>query len=323
MTGRRGHTIAWDDPLSPEKANSEVGREEAIRVLSETVPTRLNDPKSSAIIVVMQRLHENDPSGYILASELGYEHLCIPMEFEPERRTTTKIGWTDPRTHDGELLDPIRFPPSVIDRDKRAMGSYAWAGQMQQRPSPRGGGMFKREWFPVVAAAPAGCRWVRGWDLAATASDSAAYTAGVLIGRAMDGRFYIADARRIQGTAAEVERLIVNTATQDGEAVRGSIPQDPGQAGKAQSQYLIRQLAGYAYTATPESGDKETRALPLAAQAEAGNVMIVRGDWNGDFLDEMAGFPTARFKDQVDATTRAFAVLCEPQSSFAHREFAL
>ena len=92
MTGRRGHTIAWDDPLSPEKANSDVAREEAIRIFKETLPTRLNDPESSAIIVVMQRLHANDPSGYILANDLGYEHLMIPMEFEPERRKTTSIG---------------------------------------------------------------------------------------------------------------------------------------------------------------------------------------------------------------------------------------
>lgn len=306
MTGRRGHTIAWDDPLSPEKANSEPGRDEAIRILSETVPTRLNDPEKSAIIIVMQRVHENDPSGYILERDLGYDHLCIPMEFEADRRTTTSIGWTDPRTKEGELLDAVRFPPQVVDRDKKAMGSYAWAGQMQQRPAPRGGGMFKREWFQTVNAAPANCRWVRGWDLAATAKETAAYTAGVLIGKAQDGRFYIADATRIQGSAADVERLIVNTASQDGAGVKGSIPQDPGQAGKAQSQYLIRQLAGFDYRASPETGDKVTRADPLAAQAEAGNVLIVQGDWNRDFLDELTTFPSGKFKDQVDAATRAF-----------------
>lgn len=312
MTGRRGHTIAWDDPLSPEKAASDTARETAIRILSETVPTRLNDPEKSAIIVVMQRLHEDDPSGHILSSALGYDHLMIPMEFEPERRITTSIGWTDPRTADGDLLDPVRFPPAVIERDKKAMGSYAWAGQMQQRPVPRGGGMFKRDWFETVPAPPANCRWVRGWDLAATADDNAAWTAGVLIGKATDGRFYIADATRIQGSPAQVERLLLNTAAQDDATygtVQGSIPQDPGQAGKAQAQYLIRQLAGRAYRASPESGDKMTRADPLAAQSEAGNVLIVAGTWNRDFLDEVTMFPNGKFKDQVDAATRAFAEL--------------
>lgn len=321
MTGRRGHTIAWDDPLSPEKANSEAHRAEAIRILTETVPTRLNDPENSAIIVVMQRLHEDDPSGYILANDLGYEHLLIPMEFEPERRVTTKIGWTDPRTAEGELLDAGRFPQQVIDRDKKAMGSYAWAGQMQQRPAPRGGGMFKREWFIPKGAAPAGTKWVRGWDLAATASATAAYTAGALVGRAPDGTFWIGDMRRIQGSPADVERLLVGTAAQDGKKVEGSIPQDPGQAGKAQSQYLIRQLAGFTYHATPESGDKATRAEPLAAQAEAGNVFLVEGDWNKAFLDEVTMFPVGKYKDQVDAATRAFSVLVGPQVGYSWAGF--
>ena len=80
MTGRRGNTVAWDDPLSPEKANSQTARDEAIRILSETVPTRVTDPEKSAIIIVLQRLHEADPSGHIIANGLGYEKLIIPME---------------------------------------------------------------------------------------------------------------------------------------------------------------------------------------------------------------------------------------------------
>jgi len=313
MTGRRGHTIAWDDPLSPEKGNSETSRETAIRILSETVPTRLNDPEKSAIIIVMQRIHENDPSGYIMSHDLGYEHLLIPMEFEPERRVTTSIGWTDPRTKDGELLDPVRFPPHVVERDKKAMGSYAWAGQMQQRPVPRGGGLFKRSWFGTVKALPTGCRFVRGWDLAATEDAEAAATAGCLMALAPDGRFIIADMAREQVGPMAVERLMKNTADQDRAKhgqVRGSIPQDPGQAGKAQAQHVIRHvLVGHDYHASPETGDKETRALPLAAQAEAGNVFLLEGAWNEAFLSEAEGFPMGKWKDQIDAASRAFTEL--------------
>ena len=304
MTGRRGHTIAWDDPLSPEKANSDVAREEAIRIFKETLPTRLNDPESSAIIVVMQRLHANDPSGYILANDLGYEHLMIPMEFEPERRKTTSIGWTDPRTKEGDLLDLKRFPPSVIERDKLAMGSYAWAGQMQQRPAPREGGMFKRSWFNVVRAIPANTQFVRGWDLAAT-SGAGDWTVGVKLGRMPSGRFLIAGVERDQLSSAGVERLIVNTASQDGLECRISLPQDPGQAGKAQASYLVQKLAGYNVTTSTESGDKVTRASPMAAQAEAGNIDILEGEWNDTFLNELSVFP-AGSKDQTDAASRAF-----------------
>lgn len=313
MTGRRGHTIAWDDPLSPEKGNSEVSRETAIRILSETVPTRLNDPEKSSIIIVMQRIHEDDPSGYILSHDLGYEHLLIPMEFEPERRITTSIGWTDPRTKDGELLDPVRFPPQVIERDKKAMGSYAWAGQMQQRPVPRGGGLFKKSWFSTIKALPVGCRFVRGWDLAATEDAEAAATAGVLMAQAPDGRFIIVDAVREQLGPMGVERLMKATAEQDRakhKHVRGSYPQDPGQAGKAQAQHIMRHvLSGFDYHFSPETGDKETRALPLAAQAEAGNVFLLEGAWNEAFLDEIAVFPMGKWKDQVDAASRAFTEL--------------
>ena len=303
MTGARGDRVILDDPLSADDANSDAALYAAEITFTEALPTRVNNDKS-AIVVIMQRLHERDTSGIILDRALGYDHLCLPMRYEVGAAKSTRF--TDPRTTDGELLFPDRFPEKQVADLERTMGSYASAGQLQQRPAPRGGGMFKREWFETVSAAPANCRWVRGWDLAATAKETAAFTAGVLIGKAQDGRFYIADATRIQGSAADVERLIVNTASQDGTGVKGSIPQDPGQAGKAQSQYLVRQLAGFDYRASPETGDKVTRADPLAAQAEAGNVLIVQGDWNRDFLDELTTFPSGKFKDQVDAATRAF-----------------
>lgn len=311
MTGARGDRVILDDPLSADDANSEAALYAAEITFTEALPTRVNNDKS-AIVVIMQRLHERDTSGIILSRGLGYEHLCLPMRYEAGGAKSTRF--TDPRKTDGELLFPERFPEAQVADLEKTMGSYASAGQLQQRPAPRGGGMFKREWFQTVNAAPANCRWVRGWDLAATAKETAAFTAGVLIGKAQDGRFYIADATRIQGSAADVERLIVNTASQDGTGVKGSIPQDPGQSGKAQSQYLIRQLAGFDYRASPESGDKVTRADPLAAQAEAGNVLIVQGDWNRDFLDELTTFPSGKFKDQVDAATRAFNELLSGSS---------
>lgn len=315
MTGRRGHTVSWDDPLSPEKAHFEASRETALRVFTETLPTRLNDPEKSAIIVVMQRLHQDDPSGYILANDLGYEHLMIPMEFEPERRYYTKLGWTDPRQKDGELLDPKRFPPDVIARDKKAMGSYAWAGQMQQRPSPRGGGLFRQEWFQILEAEPVLIRAARGWDLAATADPAAARTAGVKIGLTEDKRVIISDCVKGQLSPEGVVKLLKQTAALDGRKVKGSAPQDPGQAGKAQVLSLSKELMGYPYTFSPETGDKLTRAQPLAAQAEAGNVYLVRGSWNKDFIDELTTFPNGKFADQVDAASRAFMRLLESKSS--------
>jgi predicted phage terminase large subunit-like protein len=317
MTGSRGDRVILDDPLSADNANSEVELESARITFTETLPTRVNNDKS-AIVVIMQRLNERDTAGVILDMGLPYEHLCIPMRYEAGRTpAVSTIGYSDPRRVDGELMFPERFPEAQVAELERTLGSYGAAGQLQQRPAPRGGGMFKREWFEIIPAAPANCRWVRGWDLAATDSSEAAYTAGVLMGRTPGGEYIIADATRIQGAPAAVERLIVNTAQQDGTQVAGSIPQDPGQAGKSQALYLIRQLAGFTYRASPETGDKETRAQPLSAQAEVGNVKLVAGAWNRDFLDELSTFPVGKFKDQVDAASRAFSELvrAEPTRS--------
>lgn len=317
MTGSRGDRVILDDPLSADNANSEVELESARITFTETLPTRVNN-EHSAIVVIMQRLNERDTAGVILDMGLPYEHLCIPMRYEAGRTpAVSTIGYSDPRRVDGELMFPERFPEAQVAELERTLGSYGAAGQLQQRPAPRGGGMFKREWFEIIPAAPANCRWVRGWDLAATDSSEAAYTAGVLMGRTPGGEYIIADATRIQGAPAAVERLIVNTAQQDGTQVAGSIPEDPGQAGKSQALYLIRQLAGFTYRASPESGDKETRAQPLSAQAEVGNVKLVAGAWNRDFLDELSTFPVGKFKDQVDAASRAFSELvrAEPTRS--------
>lgn len=311
MTGSRGDRVILDDPLSVDQAKSDAELLNAEMTFTEALPTRLNNDKS-AKIVIMQRLHERDTAGVIISKNLGYVHLMLPMEFEPERRCQTSIGFVDPRTDDGELLFPERFSASQVEGLKKTMGSYAVAGQLQQRPAPREGGMFKRAWFSFVRAVPANTQFVRGWDLAASTDKTSAYSAGVKIGKTPDGRYVICDCKRDRLSAGGVEKLIIATANSDGVKCRISLPQDPGQAGKAQAQYLVKQLAGFNARATPESGDKVTRAEPLSAQAEAGNVDILKtGDPNADawiepFLNEVCIFPGSQFKDQTDAATRAF-----------------
>lgn len=145
ITGSRGDIVIIDDPHSVESASSEAMRATTAEWFLEAVPTRLNNPAESAIIVIMQRLHEEDVSGIILDKQLGYEHLCLPMRFEPDRKCFTGIGFEDPREDDGELLFPERFPLEVVERDERVMGPYATAGQFQQRPTVRGGAIIRRQ----------------------------------------------------------------------------------------------------------------------------------------------------------------------------------
>ena len=147
ITGARGDRVIIDDPLSVEDASSDAVRESRKEWFLEAVPTRLNNPDRSAIIVIMQRLHEEDTSGLIIDKELGYDHIMLPMRFEPNRSMPTLLGVEDRRTEAGELLFPERFPEDVVERDERVMGPYAAAGQLQQNPEPRGGGIIKREWW--------------------------------------------------------------------------------------------------------------------------------------------------------------------------------
>ena len=145
MTGARGDRVIIDDPHSVSSASSEQKRATTIDTFEQAVPTRLNNPDRSAIVVIMQRLHEEDVSGVIIEKQLGYDHIMIPMEYDPDRAAPTMLGWEDPRTAKGELMFPARFPKHVVERDKKIMGTYAASGQFQQLPTPEDGGIIKRK----------------------------------------------------------------------------------------------------------------------------------------------------------------------------------
>jgi predicted phage terminase large subunit-like protein len=147
ITGYRGDRVIIDDPHSVDDANSDAKRETATNLFKEAVTSRLNNPDRSAIVVVMQRLHERDVSGVILDSDMGYDHIMLPMRYDPLRARPTMLGLEDPRTERDELLFPQRFPQTVVDRDEAAMGPYATAGQYAQSPEPRGGGIIKDSWW--------------------------------------------------------------------------------------------------------------------------------------------------------------------------------
>ena len=164
-------------------------------------------------------------------------------------------------------------------------------------------------------------RWVRCWDLAATEkSDNGdpAFTAGVLIGKRKNGRYLIADVINKQMSASDVRKTIKLTAQADRatyKRVRIRLPRDPGQAGKEQAESYIKFLAGFDVTTVAESGSKEARAEPMAAQWQAGNFDIVAGPWNEEYLLQLENFPDGKFKDMVDASANGFAEL-EARSSF-------
>lgn len=308
MTGRRSDFVIIDDPLSAEDANSDPALIEADRIFRETVPTRINNDES-AIIMIMQRLNERDPSGVILADEkrFGYRVVVLPMRFDKDRADPQ-----DWRTEDGELLFPERYSEAAVSALERILGAYATAGQLQQRPVPREGGMFKLAWFAsaYVNAIPPGTRFKRWFDLAASKDPKAAYTAGVLLGKTPAGRYIIADVERFQEEYHVRDVKIKAQCEADrarfGHLVEFYVPQDPGAGGKMQAKSLVATLDGFNVRARKEVGDKEERAGPFSAQCEGGNVDILVADWNKEFLDELCMFPGGKWKDQVDAVVNAY-----------------
>lgn len=147
VLGRGGDIKILDDPHKVDEAESEVTRERVVRAYDGTLKSRVTDPRLSAEIIIMQRLHEGDLSGHVLDSDDDWVHLCLPAEYEPKRHCVTAIGWEDPRTEEGQLLWPERFGEDELKPFKA--NPYEWAGQWQQSPVTRGGNIFKRDWWQL------------------------------------------------------------------------------------------------------------------------------------------------------------------------------
>jgi len=161
--GERGDRIIIDDPHNIKQAESDIERENAARWFRESIPSRLNDLDKGAIVIIMQRLHEDDVSGVALGENYDYVHLMVPWEFDPSRAFDNEgkllengIGWSDPRADpddpDANLGEPAwleRFSLAATERMRSEIGPYAWAAQMEQSPVPRGKGIFQREWWKL------------------------------------------------------------------------------------------------------------------------------------------------------------------------------
>jgi predicted phage terminase large subunit-like protein len=212
------------------------------------------------------------------------------------------------RADPGYLANLLALP--TVERARLLDGNW--------KIRPAAGLLFRRGWCQVVDTAPAGLRLVRGWDLAGTPKtehNDPDWTVGVKIGCTPDGRYIVLDHVRLRDTPGEIERLIVNTASADGARVEIALPQDPGQAGKAQALALVRALQGFTVRATIESGDKQTRFGPFSSQAQAGNVSVLRGLWNEAWFCALEAFPEGRHDDDADATSRAYNAFLQSLNS--------
>ena len=296
ITGESLDVGVIDDPIRGRAdANSETVRDATWDWFTDDFFTRFSD--DAGLLAILTRWHVDDPIGRLIERDPSvkvFSYSALAEEDEPHRKK-------------GEALFPEHKSTEFLLERKLVMSESNWLALYQQSPTNAQGSVFKPDMLQVVDAVPAmPIEWVRGWDLGATDGDGD-YTAGPKLGRLPDGRFIIADMVRGQWASHDRDRSMINAARLDGYGVRISIPQDPGAAGKVQVVALVKLLVGFPVVWSPESGDKVTRAEPLAAQVNVGNVLMLRGSWNRDLIEEMRAFPNGKNDDQVDGLSRAFA----------------
>lgn len=313
-TGWHANFQVVDDPTKPRDV---MGSPEQTRDALErtwnwwrgTMGSRRSDPRTFSRVIIMQRLHELDLVGRILEEDKKHEytHLMLPMRFEPERASRTRFGG-DVRTTPGELLVPSRFDEDSVEETERELGSQVASAQLQQRPAPATGNIFKREWFHE--------RWrelptdmtilIQSWDCTFKDSDSADFVAGHIWGY-RGGKYYLIDRIHERMGMPETARAI-RSWTQKYKRAIAKLIEDKAN-GPAIEQSLRHEIPGILLI-TPEGG-KISRANAVAPMCEAGNVVLPDTRWGDEILEEIVTFPFARHDDDVDAMTQALVYLNE------------
>lgn len=308
-TGEGGDRVVVDDAHNAKEAESEAIRTSVLDWWDQAMSTRLNDPQTGAYIIVMQRVHEQDLVGHILERHPGeYEHLCLPARFEPDRSMTTSLGFHDPRTQAGELLWPERFPETAVVSIERALGSYGTAGQLQQRPAPAEGGIFKRQWLKYYQERPKFSFIITSWDTAASEKDGAAYSVGTAWG-VSDSGYYLLDRVRERLEYPDLRQEVRSFHAKHRATV--NLVED-----KSTGQALVRELRRS--IKVPVIGikvgdqDKIVRARAVAPLFEAGYVFFPDPDttpWLSEYINELCTFPNSSYADQMDSTSQALNYL--------------
>lgn len=294
-TGEGGAILVVDDPINSTDAFSAAAREASIRWWDYTMSTRLNDPKTGVKIIIMQRLHDNDLSGHVL-KQGGYEHLCLPAEFETAKPATS-IGWTDWRTEPGELLWPGHIGKPELDGFKLILGD-GYEGQFQQNPVPAGGNIFKSDWWKYYEELPQDVnRIIVSADTAFADNAKADYSVMMVAAETASG-IYIIDLYRKRVDYPDLKRDLIMLAEKH-------TPNVIIVENKASGQSLIQDLkksTTYPVLPIKVDTDKISRAYAAQPTVKAGNIYLPdKASWVYDFKTELERFPAADNDDQVDA----------------------
>jgi predicted phage terminase large subunit-like protein len=335
-TGKGGDIIIADDPHNVQESRSDVKREGALIWWDEIMSTRLNDPKTGARVIIMQRIHENDLSGHVL-EQGGYEHLCLPAEYEPDRKCITSIGFEDPRKEPGELLWPTRFGIKEIEDKKRELGSYAYAGQMQQNPQPAGGGMFKQSYFKYYKEEKGSfilyvddkkkkrvpkskCKFFQTIDTALKDKEVNDYTVIGTWGLTPDNELLLYNIYRDRIEVPDQWPTIKKYRTKYENGLLFQSVED-----KASGTGIIQtaRREGKPLKKLKADTDKVSRAFDISLMYENGMVYhLLNASWLTDFEDELTKFPKGKYDDQVDVSSYAGILVAQGKVKRKSRSFA-
>jgi predicted phage terminase large subunit-like protein len=349
LTGEGAQIIVVDDPHNTIEIESEAERENVLRWWDEALSTRLNDPRTGAIVAIMQRLHEDDLTGHILSRDSAREwvHLMLPMRHDPRRHCVTALPWEDPRSTDGELLWPERFGEAEVRRLERELGSYGAAGQLQQAPAPRGGGLFKKQWwqlwppdgeeFDATGAAlqplfyPKMECVVASLDTALTTKTENDWSALTVWGMWRDTgglSWYKNGGERIDPLRQiGAPKIMLMSAWQDRLEFHALVDRviatcrkrkvdrlliEAKTAGHSVAQEIVRLCGREEFGVTlinPGAQDKVARAYSVQHLFENGLVYAPDRDWAELVIREMATFPKGKHDDLTDTATQAVKFL--------------
>ena len=298
LTGRGADIILIDDPLKAEDALSETARKRVIDWYASTLSTRLNDKRKGVIILVMQRLHEEDLAGHVIAAG-GWDNLDLPAIAIDDERIEIAKGVFHHRK-EGEALQPDREPLAVLDRLKAEVGSLRFSAQYQQRPVPAEGNIIRRAWFQHYNAPPDSGVVCQSWDIATSVNDTGDYSVCVTA-RCSGGRIYILDVWRGRLAFPPLKAKIIDLSARFRPAC--VYLEKAGGGEHLVQEFLVGRPPGMApVIGVRPDGDKRVRLEAVSPMIEAGDVLLPKdAPWLDVFLAELLAFPNARHDDQADA----------------------
>ena len=304
VTGQGGDFLIVDDPLSPQMANSATERENANEWYRTTFYSRLNQADIGVRIIIMQRVHEDDLSGFLLDRETRtkYRHICIPA--------TNEDGNIKPKSlekfynQETGLFWEDRFSRKILDDYKSALGTYGYAGQLQQTPTPLDSGMIHKDWFKIdrYRVDEAIVNFVI--DPAYTANEKNDPSA-LLAYTYKDNKWQIVDCINVYKEFPELVKFIPQWVKKNGYTNRSRIYVEPKASGKSIVQTLVRETGLNVKEDKPPTKDKVARVSDVSASLESGRVSLLNGEWNHKFLEQLVKFPAAKHDDMVDCLVMA------------------